>query len=144
VLADWTWTGWDRIQSLDVVRTDGSELSTVPLRFQDSWRAGLGFNVRLDERWKLRLGTAYDKAPVQDEFRTPRLPDEDRIWAAGGFEWRLGARGALDFGYAHLFIKEATSSLPNQGSATSPPAGAMVGTYTTDVDIFSLQYRVAF
>jgi long-chain fatty acid transport protein len=144
VLADWTWTGWSSIQDLAIKRADGSTLSTVPLAFQDTWRAGLGFNYRLNDAWTLRLGTAYDKSPVQDAHRTPRLPDEDRAWAAAGFQYRIGKSGAIDFGYAHLFIKDATSNLPNQDSPTSAPSGNLVGTYNANVNIVSIQYRHSF
>jgi long-chain fatty acid transport protein len=144
VLADWTWTGWDSIPSLDIVRPDGSELSSVPLRFENSWRAGLGLGFQLDERWKLRLGTAFDRTPVQDQYRTPRLPDQDRVWAAGGFEWKVGEKGAIDVGYAHLFIKDASSNLANQSSPSDPPSGTIVGTYKANVNIVSFQYRVSF
>jgi long-chain fatty acid transport protein len=143
-LADWTWTGWDSIPSLDVLRPDGSELSSVPLRFQNSWRAGFGLGYRLDERWKLRLGTAYDKSPVQDQYRTPRLPDENRVWAAAGLEWKVGERGAIDVGYAHIFVKDASSDLANQSSPSDPPSGTIVGTYRENVNIVSFQYRVSF
>jgi long-chain fatty acid transport protein len=144
VLADWTWTGWSSIQELAIVRTDGSALSTVPLHFDDTWRAGLGVNCRLDDRKKLRLGAAYDLSPVQDAFRTPRLPDEDRVWAAAGLEWKLGEKGALDFGYAHLFVNEAPSNQPNQDTATSAPSGPLVGQYSAKVNVFSVQFRRSF
>ena len=48
---------------------------------QDTWRAGVGVGYQVNDSLKLRFGTAYDKSPVQDEHRTPRLPDADRIWA---------------------------------------------------------------
>jgi long-chain fatty acid transport protein len=144
VLADWTYTGWSSIQELAIVRTDGAPVSTVPLHFEDTWRVGLGLNYRLDDRRKLRLGTAYDRTPVQDEFRTPRLPDEDRIWAAGGLEWRLGEKAAVDVGYAHLFVDKAVSAVPNQASATAAPAGPLMGEYSAKVDIVSVQFRLSF
>jgi long-chain fatty acid transport protein len=144
VLADWTYTGWSSIQELAIVRTDGTLVSTMPLNFEDTWRVGLGLNCRLDERRMLRLGTAYDTTPVQDAFRTPRLPDEDRFWAAAGLEWKLGGKAALDVGYAHLFVAEATSDLPNQDTPTSAPGGPLVGTYGANVNVFSLQFRVGF
>jgi long-chain fatty acid transport protein len=144
LLADWTWTGWDSIPTLDIVRAGGTELSSVPLRFGSTWRVGLGANVKLNEAWTLRLGTAYDKAPVQDAYRTPRLPDERRTWAAGGFEWKLGAKASLDVGYAHLFVNEASSDLPNQDTPTSTPAGALVGTYKAKVDIAAAQLTLRF
>lgn len=144
ILADWTYTGWSSIQELEVVRTDGSALSTVPLQFEDTWRAGLGLTYRLKEGRKLRVGAAYDLSPVQDEFRTPRLPDEDRVWAAAGFEWKLSEKAILDVGYAHIFVGEATSDQPNQETATSAPAGSLVGHYSANVDIVSVQFRLSF
>jgi long-chain fatty acid transport protein len=144
LLADWTWTGWSSIQDLTVVREGGEELSSVPLAFEDGWRAGLGGNVALGESWKLRLGTAFDRTPVRDAFRTPRLPDEDRIWLATGIEWKVSEKGSIDLGYAHLFIKEASSALSNMGSETDLPKGDLVGAYSGRVDIVSLQYSLTF
>ncbi len=143
VLADWTWTGWDVLQSLDINRADGSALSSVPLNFQNSWRVGLGVNYKMSPAWKLRLGTAYDKAPVQDEFRTPRLPDSNRVWAAGGFEWKVSEKARFDVAYAHIFIDEGTSDLANI-SATGTPVGALVGTYSSKTDIVGAQLTLSF
>jgi long-chain fatty acid transport protein len=92
----------------------------------------------------LRVGSAYDKAPVQDEFRTPRLPDQDRVWAAGGVQWKISDRSAVDLGYAHLFIKDASSDLGNQADAGAPPKGDLVGTYNANVNIVSLQLSIGF
>lgn len=144
VLADWTWTGWSSIQELKIDRTDGSTLSTAPLNFEDTWRVGLGVNTKLNDKCWLRLGTAYDKAPVQDQYRTPRLPDQDRTWAAVGFQYKVGKSGAIDVGYAHLFIKDASSNLANQDTASSPPTGTLVGTYNASVNILAIQFRTGF
>ncbi|HSD28016.1 MAG TPA: outer membrane protein transport protein [Vicinamibacteria bacterium] len=143
VLADWTWTGWSTLPTLDIVREDGSALSSVPLRFEDTWRVGLGLNYRMNDAWKLRLGTAYDKTPVKDEFRTPRLPDTDRIWAAGGFEWKVSEKARVDVGYTHIFIDEGISDLDNL-SATGTPVGALVGTYNSKTDILGAQLTLSF
>jgi long-chain fatty acid transport protein len=144
VLADWTWTGWSSIPSLDIVRDDESALSSVPLQFQDTWRAGLGFNYRFSESWMLRLGTAYDRAPVKDEYRTPRLPDNNRVWASAGFQWSITKKAIVDVGYTHIFVKDAPSDLPNQDTATSAPVGALVGTYNAKVDIVGAQISLHF
>lgn len=144
IMADYTWTGWTSIQALSVVRADSTPLSSVPLNFKDTWRVGLGFNYKMSDAWLLRLGTAFDKTPVQDQYRTPRLPDEDRTWAAVGFQYKVGKNGALDLGYAHLFVKDATSNLPNQDSASAAPSGNLVGVYTDSVNIVSVQFRQSF
>jgi len=144
LMADYTWTGWKKIQSLDILRTDGSELSTVPLNFKDIYRVGLGANFKLNDKFTLRLGTAYDQAPVQEEFRTPRLPDTDRYWASAGFRYQLSKNAALDFGYGHIFFAQSLSTLPNQASPTDTPAGNLFGEYKAQVNIFSVQYTHSF
>ena len=143
-LADWTRTGWDKIQDLTIVRENGTELTSTPLNFQNTWRAGLGLNYQWSENLKVRLGGAYDKAPVTDSFRTPRLPASDRVWAAAGIQLKMGA-GALDVGYAHLFVDEAPSNLVmSPAELTSFFRGSLVGTYTANVNIFGAQYRHTF
>lgn len=159
LLADWTRTGWSSIPTLDILRADSSAsnpcgssdpaiaagcLSTVPLTFQDTWRAGLGANLKVNDKWTLRLGTAYDKAPVQDQFRTPRLPDNNRVWTAAGFEWKLSKQATVDVGYAHIFVKSAPSNLPNQDTPTSTPVGKLVGDYSAKVDILGAQIALHF
>jgi long-chain fatty acid transport protein len=147
-LADWTWTGWDSIQDLNIVRTSGAlsgqTLASTALRFKDSWRVGLGANYELNPAWTLRVGVAYDKTPVTDEFRTPRLPDTDRTWLAAGARWMFAPSATLDFGLAYLFMKDASSNLPNQETATSAPRGSLVGTYEASAWIMGAGVRWSF
>jgi long-chain fatty acid transport protein len=146
LLADWTWTGWSSIPALVIQRDDASStpVSTVTLQFQDIWRAGLGVNYQMSKSAKLRLGGAYDKSPVQDPYRTPRLPDENRVWVAAGLQFKTGKNGAFDLGYARVFINDASSNLKNQETATSTPRGNLVGTYKESVNIVAAQYRISF
>ena len=103
----------------------------------------------MNTQWKLRFGTAYDKTPVQDQFRTPRLPDESRVWLAVGTQWQFSKQGALDFGYAHEFVDDASSNLPNLDPAPPPgftasPKGNLVGNYKASVNILGIQLRYSF
>jgi long-chain fatty acid transport protein len=148
-LADYTWTGWDSIQDLSIYRSSGAGLTSTPLNFENSWRAGLGVNYQLNGQWKLRGGIAYDTTPVKDEFRTPRLPDEDRTWLAAGAQWQMSKQIAFDFGLAYLFVSDANSNLPNFDPAppagfTAAPKGNLRGTYEADVWILSGQVRFNF
>ena len=147
-LVDYTWTGWDAIQDVTVVRTSGplhgQPLTNVALRFENSWRVGVGANYQLTPQWKLRGGIAFDTSPVQDAFRTPRLPDEDRTWLATGAQWAFAPYAALDFGLAYLFVKDASSRLVNQETATSIPRGSLVGNYEANVWILGAQMRWSF
>lgn len=146
LLADFTWTGWSSIQDLSIYRTSGAPLTSTPLKFDDSWRVGLGANYQATEAVKLRLGVAYDTTPVRNEFRTPRLPDQDRTWLAGGVQWAFSKRAAIDLGIAYLFIKDASSNLPSvdpnpRPGFSAPPRGNLIGTYGADVWIGSVQAR---
>ena len=98
---------------------------------------------------KVRVGVAYDTTPVKDEFRTPRLPDEDRTWLAAGFQWALSKQAAIDVGGAYLLVKEASSDLPNVDPSppsgfAAAPRGNLVGTYDATVWVASAQVRYSF
>jgi long-chain fatty acid transport protein len=154
ILADWTFTRWSSIDSLDMYReVDGERatdpFSSVALKFQNTWRAGLGGTWKWNDAWTFRAGTAYDTAPVQDKYRTPRLPDANRFWVAAGAQWRYNEKIHVDAGYAHIFVSEATSDLPNQAEATTAipnptPQGKLIGTYSMSVNIIGVQATIAF
>ena len=154
LLADFTWTGWSTIKDLSIYRTNAvpplpAGLTSTPLEFDDSWRVGLGANFQATEMLKLRLGVAYDTTPVKDEFRTPRLPDEDRTWLAGGVQWAFSKQAAIDVGGAYLLVADASSDLPNvdpdpPAGFTATPRGHLVGTYSANVWIASVQARYSF
>ena len=154
LLADFTWTGWSTIKDLSIYRTNAvaplpAGLTSTPLEFDDSWRIGLGANYQATEMLKLRLGVAYDTTPVQDEFRTPRLPDEDRTWLAGGVQWAFSKQAAIDVGFAYLFVEETSSDLPNvdpdpPAGFVAAPKGHLVGTYSASPWVASVQARYSF
>lgn len=144
VLADYTWTGWDSVQALTVFATSGPgaglPVASTPLNFKNSWRTGIGVEYEMSPPWLLRAGVAYDRSPVQDEFRTPRLPDNDRTWLAAGASWRPDERWTFDFGYAYLWVKQASSNLVSAG----PVPGALRGTYSSNSNILGVQASMQF
>jgi long-chain fatty acid transport protein len=153
LLADFSWTGWSKLQSLDIFRSGGplagSGLTSTPLEFEDSWRVGLGANYQFTDPLKWRVGVAYDTAPVKDEFRTPRLPDQDRIWLATGAQFAVTKALVIDAGLAWLFVKTASSNLGQPPATPAFPAqaprGTVVGSYTdNNVWIAALQGRYTF
>jgi long-chain fatty acid transport protein len=79
---------------------------------------------------------------VQDQYRTVRLPDNDRTWLAFGAKYKVTSSAAVDFGYAHLFISNA--SINSTKVASSTLATTVVGTYEGSVDILSIQYSQSF
>jgi long-chain fatty acid transport protein len=144
LMADATWTGWDNLQQLVVTRTStsaggaaGSTLTTLPFRWKDTWRIGVGANYRVNDRLKIRMGVAFDETPTQDATRTPRLPDQDRRWVAAGVQYRIPGAGTLEVGYAHEFIKDANVNV-------AVGASRLIGKFESRADILSLQYSHPF
>ncbi len=146
VLADYTYTRWDEIQSIDIINANtGAMQSSLSLLFDNSFRAALGANYQYSDQLKLRFGVAFDESPVKGTAtRTARLPDSDRTWLAIGANYQLTSQGSLDVGYAHLFIKDGgINSL--RGTALSPASsGNLVGDYENNVNILSVQYTHTF
>jgi long-chain fatty acid transport protein len=148
LLADWTWVGWDSIEELRIVdKATGASVSNTTLKFESAWRIGLGAEYMVDSAWLLRAGVAYDTTPVQDAYRTPRLPDEDRFWLALGARWTPGANAPwwVDVGFAYIWLREASSQLPYPGApAEEVRRGALVGTYQGHVTLLSAQVGFRF
>lgn len=148
LLADVTWTGWSDFKELRIVRNGGVDLALTPENWSDSYRYSVGANYHLNDRMTLRGGLALDETPVSDAFRTARIPDENRTWIAFGAQYRLSDRTVLDFGYAHLFVKDARinktedSHLPPQPNPPTPVT--LSGTYKASVDILSAQLTLNF
>jgi long-chain fatty acid transport protein len=139
--ADVAWTQWSSIPELRVVRASGAVLSVTPENWDDTWRAAIGASFRLNDTWTLRAGVAHDQTPVPDSTRTPRLPDGDRNWIALGAGWSPGDSWSVDFGYAHLFVKDAPI---NQNAGNTAAYGLINGEQNTAIDILTAQVGYKF
>ncbi len=140
LLADATRTGWSKIKDLTIVTSNGQPPDVTQENFKNTWRVGVGATYRYRDDWSMKMGLAFDQSPVNDTDRTARLPDNNRLWLSFGGQYRLSKDGTLDFGYAHLFIKDA----PINQNATAKNEGILVGTYKGSVDIFGAQYAYRF
>lgn len=151
LMADVTWTGWSELDELKVDIDSGGK-SVTPLQWDDAVRVAIGASYRHNESWLYRAGLAYDETPVPSEkLRTPRVPDEDRIWLTLGANYRYSKQLTVDIGYAHLFVDDP--EIKNGADAHDPtlpfPAGltgfhSLNGEYDAKVDIFSVQLNWKF
>jgi long-chain fatty acid transport protein len=141
LLADVTRTGWSKIKELRVDLDTGGTLSNTPENFKNTLRVGVGAVHRYDDAWSMKMGLAYDQTPVNDTDRTARLPDQNRLWLSFGGQYKLSKDGTLDFGYAHLLIKDASI---NQNAGNAGANGQLVGTYKGTIDIFGAQFAYRF
>ena len=141
IMADLQWTGWSTLKDLTFVRNEGPVLATTPENFDDVWRVSVGANYRMDDRWMLRGGIAYDESPVNDVDRTPRLPDSDRTWLSFGAQYKYSDKLIIDGGATYIFVKDATI---NTNAGSTAQFGLLKGNYESNVWIVSVQAALRF
>ena len=143
LLGDITWTRWSQFKELKIIRDNGSVLSTTPENWNNTIRYSVGVNYHYNDNLKLRAGFAYDEEAISDEFRTARIPGNDRKWLALGAGLQVTPDAKIDIGYAHLFINKAKID-DNQTSPASGFNGRLIGEYEGSVDILSAQLTYVF
>ena len=139
-LADITWTGWSSFDELRIVFDNPAQADSVtPENWEDSLRYAIGFDYQYDSKIILRSGLAYDETPIPSpEFRTARIPGNDRTWLSFGMTYTLDTESSIDVGYSHLFIDDVPI---DNADAT----GAILsGQYDAAVDILSVQWNKKF
>ena len=138
LLGDLTWTGWSKFKELRVRFDNGAPDAVTPENWRNTVRVSLGAGYKMDDRWTLRGGIAYENSPIRDEFRTARIPDNAHTLLGLGFNYKVSKAGSLDFGYMHAFVKDAPVN------TSTPTAGTLVGNYKVSADVVSLQYNHSF
>ena len=149
LLGEVSWTQWNTIPELKIVRPGGGVLKNTQEHWQNAMRYALGANWQVTDAVKLRIGAAVDQTLIgNDADRTARLPDNDRTWASLGAKFKLTDNINLDVGYMHVFVKDADISQTDGQAFSVPfnayPNGKLVGTQQTKIDILGLQGTVTF
>ena len=145
VMGDITWTHWNRFKQLTIFRSSGAPLSNTNENWENSMRYSVGVNYHYSDVIKLRAGLAYDEEAISDQFRTARIPGNDRKWLSLGAGWKVTPSSNLDVGYSHLFISSAKIDDNQTAAIVGPPGnGRLTGNYDSSVDILSMQYTHNF
>lgn len=141
LLADATWTKWNRFDELVIEFDNPSQPDTVqPENWDNSMRYSLGVIYRANNKWTFRAGTAYDETPIsRTSDRTPRIPGNDRTWIAVGAGYQVSSTMHVDVGYSHLFVDDTKIDALDHSTGHQ-----LIGTYEADVDILSAQLTAKF
>jgi long-chain fatty acid transport protein len=139
-LADVTWTGWSSFDELRIKYKDSPQPDSVTTEdWNDTMRYSIGVDYQYSDKWTWRTGVAFDQSPVPNsEHRTARLPGNDRTWVSLGTSYMHSSTLSMDFGYSHLFIKDA--KIDNEQESSVPTLNSTLkGEYQGSVDIVSIQ-----
>ncbi len=142
LMGDVTWTHWSRFQDLTIVRSSGTVLTSTTENWDNTMRYSIGTSYHYSDAIKLRAGLAYDEEAISDQFRTARIPGNDRKWLSLGAGWQVTPASKLDVGYSHLFISSA--SIDDNQIPKGKNAGRLTGSYDGSVDILSMQFTHNF
>ncbi len=143
IMADVTWTQWSVFDELRFKFDNGQPDGVTTEKWKDSYRYAGGITYK-PGNWKFRAGIAYDTTTIRSaEYRTPRIPDGNRLWLAGGLGYKISDRIQMDLGYAHLFVDDPEIR-KSVTTAEDTLRGGLRGTYDASVDIISAQMRFAF
>lgn len=101
------WRYWSSIEELRVRFDNPAQPDSVEeLHYEDSGRIALGLDYALSEDWAVRGGIAYDQTPTQDEFRTARISDDDRLYYALGASYTGWEGWQVDLAYNRVEIED--------------------------------------
>jgi long-chain fatty acid transport protein len=137
LLGDAQLTGWSSLQSVDIHREDGTTLGFEAFNWKDSWFYSVGGEWDMSDALTFRAGVGFDETPTKDQYRTPRLPDNDRTVYTLGLTWNASPNLSLDAAYMRVQIDDPTVA------TTSSSSSHLNGTFTGHADLLgvSAQYR---
>lgn len=135
LMGDATWTRWSQFRELRIDFNNALPDAVTPENWNNTMRYSIATNYHYSDTLKFRAGLAYDQGPSDNQYRTARIPDNDRKWLSFGAGWQATPTTKLDIGYAHLFISD-TKINDDQRLIGN---GQIRGDYNNSVDILSMQ-----
>ncbi|MGD2075920.1 MAG: outer membrane protein transport protein [Gammaproteobacteria bacterium] len=122
LMADLGWQNWSQFGeiglSLDTTTVTGTAISrstTADANFQDTWHTAVGARYRLDPRWSVSAGIAYDSSPVRNSDRSIVLPLDRQYRYALGVQYEL--RKDLTLGAAYEYMDAGSAPVDQTGGA---------------------------
>lgn len=162
LLAGATWAKWSRFEALDVEsREDNGTISAVggpkygdedlighvSENWKDTWQANVGAIWQATPAWAFKAGYAYDESPVNENYRTARIPSNDRHWLTLGSQWKDAPSGWTVDVAAGVLIFDDVDVNEQEYTVDDEPAAGMAsysGTYELDAWSAALQVSKAF
>jgi len=128
VMADLGWQNWSEFGQIGVsIDSTTSTSTSVDANFQDTWHTALGARYRLDPRWSISAGFAYDSSPVRNADRSIVLPlDRQYRYGLGlTYDWRKN----ITFGAAYEYMDAGSAPVNQTGG---PLRGNLKGRFKDD------------
>jgi long-chain fatty acid transport protein len=135
------WTAWSNYDNLHFQYDNMPGQGPVPgdVKYEkdwnDVWSIHTGVEYMLNDAVTLRASYVWDQSPIDDDYRDPSLPTNDRhIFGFGaGWKWR---QLELDAAYSYIHLEDA-----GIGKRATP---TLDGTYSGDAHIVNISFSWNF
>lgn len=131
--------------SLEELRIKGDKgLDNVTQeKWKDTTFYSIGASYKVDDQWKLRAGFAVDQSAVGQEYRTPRIPDADRLWYSAGVEYKYDDKWTFNVGYTYIRADKGKVKL-NGFHDGDTARGSLRADYENDIHILAASMNYNF
>lgn len=110
---------WNSLEQLTISMPQAfATQTTIPFKWKNTLFAALGAEYRATPAWTLRGGLAWDETPTSLDFREPRIPDANRIWANTGVSWQYNQHVSIDGAFSHIFMQKQTVNVIQSGGVS--------------------------
>ena len=138
LMADYQRTNWSSLESVDIYRANGTPIGQEPFNWQDTSMFAVGGEYDISETLTLRAGVSADESPTNDEARTPRLPDNDRMLYSIGLGWNVSDNLTIDAAYMNIQIDDPSIDVMSSSSSR------LVGEFNGHADLFGISAKYQF
>ena len=135
------YTHWSSFQKLVINYANpaqGPFNSAQNFDYRNTWFGSFGGDYRLDSRWTLRAGVAYDETPTRDSTRDPKVPDNSRVWASIGVGYKTSEQLRFDASFVHLFVNDA------KVDNVAPTFNTLQGAFKVYGNVFAVSGQYTF
>jgi long-chain fatty acid transport protein len=123
VMAGAEWSNWSRFDTVEI--KNGPAPIDLQFNYDDGWFITVGGEFDLTPRLTVRSGIGYEWGPIDDNVRTYRIPDGDRLQLSAGVSYRLDDRFSFDLGYSFAAVEDMSIRAADAGGpeANGPFSG---------------------
>jgi len=141
ISSDIAYTQWDVIKKVTLSFDNPNHApkhSSIVLHYRNSWRISIGEKYKLNNKWSIRNGFAFDQTPTNANYRTARIPDANRYWFTFGLNYKRSKKLNIDAGYAIIFFNHSIVNLVTAGD------GDFSADYKAYAQLFGIQINYRF
>ena len=143
VMAGAEWANWSRFEAVDITgQTFPAALITLDFDYNDSWFFSAGGEFDVNDRLTVRAGVGYELSPLDEDNRTFRLPDNDRLWLSAGASYKASERFSFDLGYTYISVADTDINSVAEGGPQQNDVFS--GESDADVHLISAALKVKF